>query len=111
MKKRLAPLALAAAMAVAPAFAHHPAADIVDEEVYAMIDALVADTPHADLTFEDMGGGMTSMTITADSADTLGDLMDDGGLDYVQMLDGESYVNVQFNDDGSATMTVETYPR
>lgn len=37
------------------AFAHHPAADIVDPEIYEMIDDNVADTPHADLTFDDMG--------------------------------------------------------
>lgn len=37
------------------AFAHHPAADIVDEDVYLMIDANVADTPHADLDFSSMG--------------------------------------------------------
>ncbi|MCB1791887.1 MAG: hypothetical protein KDJ27_11985 [Gammaproteobacteria bacterium] len=36
-------------------FAHHPAADIVDPEIYEMIDDNVADTPHADLTFDDMG--------------------------------------------------------
>jgi hypothetical protein len=37
------------------AFAHHPAADIVDEDIYAMIDENVADTPHADLDFSAMG--------------------------------------------------------
>lgn len=37
------------------AFAHHPAADIVDEDIYEMIDDNVADTPHADLDFTSMG--------------------------------------------------------
>lgn len=37
------------------AFAHHPAADIVDEDIYEMIDDNVADTPHADLDFTTMG--------------------------------------------------------
>lgn len=37
------------------AFAHHPAADIVAEDIYLMIDENVADTPHADLEFSDMG--------------------------------------------------------
>lgn len=45
-------------MASTSAFAHHPAADIVDPEIYAMIDENVADTPHADLTFDDMGSRM-----------------------------------------------------
>lgn len=37
------------------AFAHHMAADIVDEETYEMIDENVEDTPHADLVLEDIG--------------------------------------------------------
>ena len=46
------------------AFAHHPAADIVDPEVYEMIDENVADTPHADMVFDDMGSAMGGMTDT-----------------------------------------------
>ncbi len=37
------------------ASAHHPAADIVDEDTYEMIDENVADTPHALLDFLTMG--------------------------------------------------------
>jgi hypothetical protein len=37
------------------ASAHHPAADIVDEDVYEMIDENVADTPHAEMDFSSMG--------------------------------------------------------
>ena len=44
------------------AFAHHPAADIVDPEIYEMIDENVADTPHADMVFDDMGSAMGSVT-------------------------------------------------
>lgn len=36
------------------AFAHHTAADIVDAEIYSMINDNASDTPHADLNF-DMG--------------------------------------------------------
>lgn len=36
-------------------FAQHPAGDIVDADIYAMIDKNVADTPHADPVFDDMG--------------------------------------------------------
>lgn len=46
---------LATLLASASAFAHHPAEDIVDEDIYAMIDENVADTPHADLDFSSMG--------------------------------------------------------
>ncbi len=37
------------------AFAHHPAEDIVDEDIYYMIDENVSDTPHATLDFSSMG--------------------------------------------------------
>ena len=37
------------------ALAHHPAEDIVDEEAGLMVDENVADTPHADPVFDDMG--------------------------------------------------------
>lgn len=47
--------AIASLFVSVSAFAHHPAADIVDPEIYEMIDENVADTPHADLVFDDMG--------------------------------------------------------
>lgn len=51
-----------------PAYAHHPAADIVDAELYAIIDELVS-APHADLVFDDnMGGGDTMRAITGSLA-------------------------------------------
>ena len=55
MKKHLMTTTLFLSLASTSAFAHHMAADIVDPEIYAMIDENVADTPHADLTFDDMG--------------------------------------------------------
>jgi len=55
MKKAIQAAAFTSLLASAAAFAHHPAADIVDPEIYDMIDESVADTPHADLTFDDMG--------------------------------------------------------
>ena len=55
MKKSLVATTVLMTFASASAFAHHPAADIVDPEIYAMIDANVADTPHADLVLDDMG--------------------------------------------------------
>lgn len=54
--KSLAKAAVIASMLASfSAFAHHPAEDIVAEDIYDMIDANVADTPHADLDFSDMG--------------------------------------------------------
>lgn len=55
MKKILKVIATASLFASFSALAHHPAADIVDPEIYEMIDENVADTPHADLVFDDMG--------------------------------------------------------
>lgn len=55
MQKFIRITALASLLASVPAFAHHPAADIVDEDTYEMIDENVADTPHADLDFSSMG--------------------------------------------------------
>ena len=88
-------------------YAHHPAADIVDEEIYEMIDSMVEDTPHATLTFDEMGGGMTETTVTTDSLarfETL--IVNDDLLEYVELLDGAVDVSLSFNDDGSVTMTV-----
>lgn len=55
MKNVLKVTAIAALLGSVNAFAHHPAEDIVDPEIYEMIDDNVADTPHADLVFDDMG--------------------------------------------------------
>jgi hypothetical protein len=45
-------------LAVGSAVAHHPPADILDEEIYAIIDSMVENTPHAELDFDDTMTGM-----------------------------------------------------
>lgn len=55
MKNALKVAVITSLLASFSAFAHHPAADIVDEDIYFMIDENVSDTPHADLVFSDMG--------------------------------------------------------
>ena len=87
-------------------FAHHPAEGIVDAEVYEMIDGMVADTPHADLTFDVMDEVTTEMTIDSRTLVSLDRLLDDGLLTYVGMLDGDVSVTIDFNDDRSVTMTI-----
>ena len=69
MKNILHGIVFAATLTAVSAEAHHPAADIVDEDIYVMIDSMVADTPHADLVFADMGGG--SRVHTVSKRDTL----------------------------------------
>ncbi len=110
MKKLLQIATITGVLAAPAAFAHHPAADIVDPEIYAMIDSMVADTPHADLVFTDMGGGMTEITITSRSLRTLENVIDDGVLEYAAMLDGEVDVAIGFVEDGSVTMTISQSP-
>lgn len=88
-----------------PAVAHHPAASIVDEEVYEMIDSMVADTPHADMVFDDMGNGMTEIDITGRVVD-LETLVEAGLLRYVAMLDGDVYVTIDFTGMRTASMTI-----
>ena len=99
--------ALALLLSSTNLYAHHPAADIVDEEIYEMIDTMVADTPHASLTFDEMGAGMTETTITVDTMDEFETLItEEGLLEYVEVLDGVVDVDISFNDDSSVTLTV-----
>ena len=86
--------------------AHHPAEGIVDEEVYAMIDEMVADTPHAEMTTDDLGAGMTETTIETRTTVPMERLLDEGLLTYLNMLDGEVQVIIDFNPDRSLTMTI-----
>jgi len=55
MKSIMTAAVLTAMLASFSALAHHPAADIVDEDTYDMIDENVSGTPHADLDFSSMG--------------------------------------------------------
>jgi hypothetical protein len=55
MKKIIQLSSLTLLLASASVYAHHPAADIVDPDIYAMIDENVSDV-HAAMTFDDMGG-------------------------------------------------------
>lgn len=79
MKRPLLITAFIATMASMPAFAHHPAADMVDPEIYSMIDDNVAETPHADLTFDEMGRDMEDAAV--DIAADLSPMNDDMALD------------------------------
>jgi len=107
MKNKIRLTTLAMFLASTNLYAHHPAADIVDEDIYEMIDLMVEDTPHASLTFDEMGGGMTETSITTDSLSDFEDLVEEEDLlEYVQSLDGVVDVALSFNDDSSVTMTV-----
>ncbi|MCO6412763.1 MAG: hypothetical protein J5I92_08470 [Thiogranum sp.] len=107
MKRLLQVTVLGSALTTFSALAHHPAADIVDEEIYAMIDSMVADTPHADLVFADMGGGMTEITLTTRTLTELENMIDDGLLDYASMLDGDVGIDIAFESNGSVTLSIQ----
>ena len=103
MIKKLQTVILLTSFASISAFAHHPAADIVDEDIYEMIDSMVADTPHADLTFDSMGSDdTTEILISTRSVVELDNLLDDGLIDYVAMLDGDVSVTINFSENNSS---------
>ena len=106
MRKLFKITALATLLSAPTAFAHHPAADIVDPEIYAMIDSMVADTPHATVDFTDMGADTTETTISARSVRDIENMVDDGLLDYASMLDGDVTVVIEFDDRGGASLVI-----
>lgn len=110
MKSLLKIAALSSALMASAGFAHHAAEGIVDADVWDMIDALVADTPHAELTLDDLGGGMTETIIEAPTVTQMERMMDDGLLSYLSMLDGDLDIQMAFNDDGSATLSAIQSP-
>ncbi|WP_031435192.1 hypothetical protein [Methylomarinum vadi] len=105
MKKLLNFFAILFVLFSTSVLAHHPAEDIVDEDIYAMIDSMVADTPHADLTFEQREDAMDT-TITSESMVQLDNMLEDSLMTYVDMLEGDVSVTIDFNDDRSVTMTI-----
>ena len=66
MYKVILTLILCLVLSPTATFAHHPAEDIVDEEIFAFIDEMVSDTPHATLDFDEMG----NMLITTEFVST-----------------------------------------
>ena len=72
MKKSLLATTFLMTFASASAFAHHPAADIVDPETYAMISENIADTPHADMTLGDMGSDMEGVGAAMEAHEEMG---------------------------------------
>ncbi len=110
MKKFLICVVASIAIASFPAFSHHAAEGMVDEDVYDMIDSLIADTPHADMTIDDLGTGMTTITIETQTVTQTENMIDDGLLDYASLLDGDTSVNITFNSDGTTTTTISQIP-
>jgi len=101
MKKLFQLSALALLPASTNLYAHHPAADTVDEEMYTMVDSFAADRA------DKRGGNTIETSITADSLSMFETMAARGDLlEYVESLDGVVDTSISFNDDGSVTMTV-----
>ena len=95
MKKIFTAIVFSLALATSPALAHHPAADMVDEEIYAVIDELVSETPHATMVFdEDMG----TTVITTESVSDAEDIIDDYLLADLSLLEEEVTITISFED-------------
>lgn len=106
VKKIVYAVAASLAIASSVAFSHHMAEDIVDSDVYDLIDDLVADTPHADMTIEIPDSGTVTLTISTMTVTETENLIDKGLLDYASMLSGDANLNIDFNLDGSTTTII-----
>jgi hypothetical protein len=83
-----------------PVYAHHPTEDIVDADIYDIINEMVSDTPHADLVFDDMGGDDTTTTTITGSLRSAEELVDDGLITEVSDLSGDVYMTIEFEGNG-----------
>jgi len=101
MIKRLGLVVLILLFVSSMAWAHHPAADIVDDEIYAMIDDMVSDTPHGDMVFDEEMGVTTISDVTVNDVD---DMIRDGLLDAISVLDGTVTVTITFPEEGETLL-------
>ena len=107
MKKLVALVAVSLVLTVAAvAVAHHAAAGIVDEDIYDMIDALVADTPHGEMLLDDLGSGMMEISIDQVTLVSVERMIEDDLLTYASMLDGEVTVQIAFDGPRNVVITI-----
>lgn len=105
--KKLALLLWVISLAISGlAHAHHAAQGIVDDEIYEMIDTMVADTPHGEMTLEDLGSGMTAITVETRTPVEMENLIEDGLLTYAAMLDGDVTIEIVFADNRSVSLVI-----
>ncbi len=107
MNKLVALAAVSLILTVAAvAVAHHAAAGIVDADIYAMIDELVANTPHGEMTLDDLGSGMTEISIDQVTLVSVERMIEDDLLTYASMLDGDVTVEITFAGPRDVQMTI-----
>ena len=101
---RLLGIVAAVALCAYPVIAHHPAASIVDEEIYEQINEMVSTTPHGDMDF-DSTGGMTTIDITGRVTD-LELIVEQDFLSYVALLDGDVTLTIEFTGNRTADIHI-----
>ena len=121
MNKLLLSTAIIMAMGSTAAFAHHPAADIVDADVYEMIEENISDV-HLAMTFDDMGGDTTDVGSAMESRDTDvgnagaemgGDIEDVGAemggdlADVGEAMEAREEANAMADSEPSGTMSAQ----
>ena len=107
MKKIFQLSALALLPASTSLYAHTPATDTVDDEIYTMTDSFAADTANTLPGFDETDNATTRTSITTDSLSMFEKLVARGDLlEYIELLGGELTTSISLNDDGSVTMTV-----
>lgn len=107
MKKLVALVVVSLVISVAAvAVAHHAAAGIVDEDIYEMIDALVADTPHGEMTAIPVGGTSMEITISQVTLVSVERMIDEDLLTYASMLDGDVTVEIAFDGPRDVQMII-----
>ena len=72
--------ALTLFVATTSAYAHHPAEDMIDPEVYDMIEENISDV-HLSMTFDDMGGNSGDVDTASGGSDETGSMSADMGSD------------------------------
>ena len=83
----------------ANAYAHHPAVDIVDPEVYEMIEENISEV-HLDMTFDDMGGDTTDVGSNMEAQDSdvgaaMGGDVEDVGSAMEERIEMNSMADVE----------------
>jgi hypothetical protein len=110
LARALTVFALAALFAY-PVIAHHAAQDIIDEELWNMIDEMVADTPHATIDLDGMGSdGVDRLGFSVNQVPRVENLVEDGLLELIGYLDGEVSLTIDFLDHNQIYLEIAQIP-
>lgn len=89
-------------------FAHHPAADIIDPEIYEQIDEMLSQTPHVTIIDDMMtttrlteaaDGEIVEIRVLADSMAAAESLINKGIVSFCSMLSGTTTITIEYIKD------------